>query len=121
MWRASVPWLSPHPCREPGCGVLIRGPAGRCDLHRSEQRKKEDSLRPGAKISSRFINQIAMDVGIGTRFDFSYFILRFDVAMPVRDPSLPKGERWLVSDISFGSSAWRRSNLVLNLAIGYPF
>ena len=82
---------------------------------------KEDTLRPGAKLSSNFLNEIAMDFGIGTRFDFSYFILRFDVAMPIRDPSLPKNERWLLSEIDLANSAWRRNNIIVNLAIGYPF
>jgi outer membrane protein insertion porin family len=39
----------------------------------------------------------------------------------LRDPWLPPGQRWVINQINFGSSAWRRENLILNLAIGYPF
>jgi hypothetical protein len=41
--------------------------------------------------------------------------------MPLRKPWLPEGERWVLNKIDFGSSEWRRKNLILNIAIGYPF
>jgi len=44
-----MPWMTPRPCRHPGCGVLIRGRGhSRCEAHRSEERKREDELRPSA-------------------------------------------------------------------------
>ena len=46
--RTSMPWLSPHPCRTPGCGVLIRGKPGHCEEHRPQVRKQQDSGRPPA-------------------------------------------------------------------------
>jgi hypothetical protein len=30
-------------------------------------------------------------------------------------------KRWVTNEIDFSSSAWRKENLVLNIAIGYPF
>jgi hypothetical protein len=41
--------------------------------------------------------------------------------MPLRKPWLPEGNRWVINQIDFGSKEWRRQNLILNLAIGYPF
>ncbi len=62
-----------------------------------------------------------MGTGFGLRIDLSFFILRFDLGFPLRVPYLPKGERWVAGKIDFGSPAWRKKNLVLNIAIGYPY
>ena len=70
---------------------------------------------------SKFMDQIAVGTGLGIRVDVSFFILRFDLAMPLRKPWLEENHRWVSNQIDFGSSAWRRENLVLNVAIGYPF
>jgi outer membrane protein assembly factor BamA len=59
--------------------------------------------------------------GVGLRIDVSFFVLRFDLAMPLRKPWLPENERWVIDEIDFGSSKWRGENLILNVAIGYPF
>jgi len=68
-----------------------------------------------------FLDELAMGAGFGFRLDASFFVIRFDIAFPLRKPFLPSGERWVVDDISFGSSQWRRDNLTYNIAIGYPF
>lgn len=70
---------------------------------------------------SKFMNEMAVGAGIGLRIDVSFFILRFDLAMPLRKPWLEENNRWVNNEINFGSSAWRNDNLVLNVAIGYPF
>ncbi|MFD2162598.1 BamA/TamA family outer membrane protein [Paradesertivirga mongoliensis] len=77
--------------------------------------------RPGAKFSKDFLKELAVDAGIGLRFDLNFFVLRTDLAMPLRKPWLPEGERWVMKDIKFTDPEWRRENLVFNLAIGYPF
>lgn len=82
---------------------------------------KEDTSRPGSKFTSKFLKEIAIGTGFGLRMDVSYFVLRFDFAMPVRKPFLPEGNRWVFKEIDLGSPEWRRQNLVFNLAIGYPF
>jgi outer membrane protein insertion porin family len=82
---------------------------------------KEDPDKPGAKFSKDFFNDIAVGVGAGLRFDFSFLVLRTDLAFPIRKPYLPDGKRWVLDKVSFGSSSWRNENLVFNLAIGYPF
>ncbi|HEY4209203.1 MAG TPA: BamA/TamA family outer membrane protein [Puia sp.] len=74
-----------------------------------------DSLRVGSAFSSHFLNDIAVGVGTGFRFDFTILVLRVDMATPVRYPWLPNGQKW-----QFGH-VFDISNMVLNLAIGYPF
>jgi len=70
---------------------------------------------------SGFFNELAVGAGIGLRIDISFFVLRFDFAMPLRKPWLEKNNRWVLDQISFGNNGWRRDNLILNVAIGYPF
>ncbi len=70
---------------------------------------------------SRFYNEIAVGAGFGLRIDVTFFILRFDLAMPLRKPWLEKNHRWEGNQINFGNPSWRSDNLILNVAIGYPF
>jgi outer membrane protein assembly factor BamA len=84
--------------------------------------KHRDPLRPGGEFHfNNFLGQMAADAGAGLRIDASILIVRFDLAFPLREPYLPPGERWVIRDIDFGSPAWRKNNLILNIAIGYPF
>lgn len=81
----------------------------------------EDVDRPGAKFSKEFVSEVAVGAGVGLRLDFSILILRLDVAMPLRVPYYEKNDRWTFDKIKFGDSSWRKDNLILNIAIGYPF
>ncbi|WP_020527674.1 BamA/TamA family outer membrane protein [Flexithrix dorotheae] len=82
----------------------------------------EDPNRPGANFRAKeFLSEFSMGAGVGFRFDFSLFILRFDFAFPLRIPYLPKEERWVIDKVNFFNSDWRNDHLVLNVAIGYPF
>lgn len=81
----------------------------------------ENIDKPGAAISKDFLKEIAVGVGTGLRFDFSFLILRTDLAFPIKKPILSDGNRWVINQIDFGNKHWRSDNLVLNLAIGYPF
>jgi outer membrane protein insertion porin family len=71
--------------------------------------KNADPLRPGAEFSNNFLKQLAVDAGVGIRFDLQILLLRVDVAVPVRKPWLTTGQKINLSDY------------VINLAIGYPF
>ncbi|UQD56754.1 BamA/TamA family outer membrane protein [Flavobacterium sp. K5-23] len=82
---------------------------------------KENPEKPGAKFSKDFLNELAVGVGTGLRFDFSFLIIRTDLAFPIRKPNLPDGQRWVLDKVSLGSGTWRNENLIFNLAIGYPF
>jgi outer membrane protein assembly factor BamA len=84
--------------------------------------KNEDPDRPGASFSfDRFYKEIAIGNGIGLRFDAEFVVFRIDLAWPVYRPNLPEGERWVIGDFNPFNSAWRKENLLLNIAIGYPF
>jgi outer membrane protein insertion porin family len=81
----------------------------------------DDPDRPGGKFTNKFINELAAGAGVGIRFDLSFLVLRFDLAFPIRKPWLAAKERWVINQVDWGNSQWRRENLVFNLAIGYPF
>ncbi len=72
------------------------------------------------KLTKDFLKEIAVSSGFGIRFDATILLIRADLGIPLRKPFLPDGRRW-VTDFNFGSAAWRRENLILNIAIGLPF
>jgi outer membrane protein insertion porin family len=83
---------------------------------------RDDPERPGGRFrKDEFLKQLAVGTGAGLRFDFNFFLLRFDLAFPLRKAYLPEGERWTLDEINFRSPSWRSDNLILNIAIGYPF
>ncbi len=91
---------------------------------------EDDERRPGAAISSDFLSELAVGTGVGARLNFDFFIVRFDLGMQTKDPSLPPGERWLfqpkdgyeaaLSEV-VGSPVTYRTQFNFNLGIGYPF
>lgn len=83
-------------------------------------RKEED--RPNGEFTKNFYRDIAIGAGFGVRLDFEYFVIRTDLGIPIRDPRfLDSGEQWAIKDFNPLKKDWRRQNLILNLAIGYPF
>lgn len=83
---------------------------------------REDADRPGGTFrKERFLTELAVGTGAGLRMDFNFFVLRFDLAFPLRKPYLPENERWVFDQIDFANPSWRSDNLILNIAIGYPF
>lgn len=72
--------------------------------------------RHGAKLNYNFFNQIAVGTGAGLRLNANFFLLRFDLGIKMKDPSLPAGQRFVLFNSDGG---FRRS--VFNVAIGYPF
>jgi outer membrane protein assembly factor BamA len=83
--------------------------------------RREPPDKPGSKFSSAFLKQMAVGAGLGLRLDFSLMLLRFDFSIPLRKPWFPEGERWVLDEIDLGSKSWRKENLILSVAIGYPF
>lgn len=61
----------------------------------------------GGKFTSDFINQLGVGVGFGLRVDVQGFVIRFDLAAPLKRPA----------------TAWtfEYKKPVFNFAIGYPF
>ncbi|MDQ3190763.1 MAG: BamA/TamA family outer membrane protein [Bacteroidota bacterium] len=83
---------------------------------------RENPGTPGGQFNiNRFHTEIAVGTGFGLRLDVDFFVLRFDMGIPLREPFQPQGERWVINAIDFGSPEWRGQRLVLNIAIGYPF
>jgi outer membrane protein assembly factor BamA len=72
-------------------------------------------------FSRNFFNEIAVSGGIGLRIDLSYFLFRLDLGTPLRKPDRPAGQRWVLDEINLRSRDWRKQNLILNVAVGYPF
>lgn len=95
--------------------------AGNIWLINDEFNEAGENTRPGGKFSKEFLSEIAVGAGVGLRLDFSILILRLDLAMPLRVPYYEKGDRWVLDRVKFGEGSWRRDNLILNIAIGYPF
>jgi len=76
--------------------------------------KKSETFPDGEFYWNSWYQQLAMDMGIGLRLDFQFFVFRLDVAIPVRDPAYPQNERWRFNYLQF-------NDFVLNFGIGYPF
>jgi len=73
--------------------------------------------REGALFTwNNFYNQIAVGSGIGARLDFSFFLLRFDLGIKLRDPGLAGNNRWIP-----GNTKYNWDHFMFNLGIGYPF
>lgn len=70
---------------------------------------------PGGQFKfDKFYKQLALDAGLGLRLDFSFFLIRFDVAAPLCDPAYDEGKRWRISKLQWKDVVW-------NFGIGYPF
>ncbi len=90
----------------------------------------EDTTRVGGKFdATKFINQLAVGNGVGIRLATKFFVLRLDVAFPIRkivpkihdDPNSEAQFEWVFDNVNFGDKNWRKENIVWNIAIGYPF
>lgn len=81
--------------------------------------KNESEARPGGNFEFKsFFSQMAVSAGLGLRIDVEFVLIRFDLGFPLRKPYVE--DPWVIDEIDFGKS-WRKDNLVLNIAIGYPF
>lgn len=83
---------------------------------------KEDTARPGSMFKiGNVLKQTAIGGGVGLRVDAKIFVVRFDLAAPLRKPYQENGKYGTLADWNFGNKEWRQQNLILNIAIGYPF
>lgn len=71
-------------------------------------------------FSSKFLSELAVDAGVGLRLNFQILVLRIDVGVPIRKPWLSEQNRFVTS-FDPASTNWRKENVILNFAIGYPF
>ena len=73
------------------------------------------------QLSKDWYKQLAVASGVGIRYDATILVIRVDLGIPLRKPYLPAGQQWVFNQFDFGSGAWRRENLILNIALGMPF
>lgn len=79
---------------------------------------RNDPNRPDAAISTSFLNQMAIAAGYGLRFNFDFFIIRFDFGYKVRSPFEDpyKKSRWYtfreIREQGIGN---------IQVAVNYPF
>jgi hypothetical protein len=78
-------------------------------------RLKKDETKPdGEFVVEKFVDQIAIGSGVGIRWDLGFFVLRIDLAAPVKDPKYTVGDRW-----TYDKKPYKQ--VVANFGIGYPF
>ncbi len=95
---------------------------------------REDANRPGSQFTKDFYKEFAISAGAGLRLDFSFFVVRLDLGIPLTNPALPQNAKWIFQSrqpyydegfAHFGAdykSKMPRPFLPsFNFGIGYPF
>jgi outer membrane protein assembly factor BamA len=78
----------------------------------------EDPQRPGGQFHlDQMMQELAVAAGFGLRYDPQIIVVRLDLGAPLRRPDLPEGDRWVFDD----QYPQLFDNVILNIAIGYPF
>lgn len=76
---------------------------------------KEDILRPGGKLEGKnFFKELALNTGLGLRFDMEMIVLRADLGIALHAP-YNTGKKGYFNIPKFGDG------LAFHIAIGYPF
>jgi outer membrane protein assembly factor BamA len=81
----------------------------------------DDQNQTGAFNFNSFYKEIGIGTGLGFRLDFDFFLIRMDIAFPLRAPTQNSDFAWQFSEINPLDKNWRVDNLRYNLGIGYPF
>lgn len=77
-----------------------------------------DPARPGSQFSiNSFYKDIAVGTGTGLRFDLNFVLMRADLGMKLRDPSIKSGSSWIMLNRPYNF----KDDFSLVVAIGYPF
>jgi len=102
------------------------------------------NTRPGGGTDTlqfnfnRLYKQLGVTAGTGFRFDFNYFLLRFDLGFRFKRPDIAKNDGWQIPNITFnnlfkkgdpispGSTIyrnriWRYENFNFTIGLSYPF
>lgn len=76
---------------------------------------KEDEYRPGGKLEGKnFFKELALNTGVGLRFDMEMLVLRADLGIALHAP-YDTGKKGYFNIPKFGDG------LAFHIAIGYPF
>lgn len=77
--------------------------------------RTNENYPKGVFSLKRFYKEFALGTGIGLRYDFKFFLIRMDIGIPLRDPSLAgTKDSWVIKD-------FKLKDLIFNFGIGYPF
>jgi len=82
---------------------------------------RDDGIRDNATLTKDFYKQIAISGGWGLRFDFEYFLIRFDFGYKLRNsyPDRNNGKYWRSFNDIRSQGTWGFGNL--QVAVGYAF
>jgi len=79
---------------------------------------RNDADRPGAQFKiKKFIDDTAVGVGFGLRYDIKFVLLRTDIGLKLRDPSITSGSKI----IPLSRAYHLKDDMTLVFGIGYPF
>ncbi len=81
---------------------------------------RKDPERPNAEITKDFYKQIAVGSGFGLRVDLTFFILRFDLGLKMRNP-YPNEEDYYWINYGGGFRKASFNDFNYNIQVGYPF
>lgn len=81
----------------------------------------KDSLRTNGHFNwKRSVpKELALGGGLGLRMDLDFFLIRFDFAIPIYNPALGSGNRWVFGQNTDAIELFFKPQVVLG--IGYPF
>ena len=73
--------------------------------------------------------QLGLSAGTGLRFDFSYFLIRFDIGFRFKRPDISANDGWQLPNITWknlfvngdANKRWRYENFNFTIGIDYPF
>jgi len=84
---------------------------------------RDDPVKPGGLFQfNSFLEQIAINTGVGLRFDIQNFIVvRLDLGFLIRRPYENEGFEWTTSRSDAFSIPWVVDNRSFQLGLGYPF
>lgn len=75
---------------------------------------KDDVLDPAFQFNGlEDLKELAVASGLGLRYDFGFFVIRFDTGFKTHNPARAANERWF--------KEYNFANAVYNIGINYPF
>ena len=78
-------------------------------------RPDEETNRTGGQFKfNKFYKQFAYGAGAGLRYDFSFFIIRLDLAIPIQDPGIVGNDKLFIKTAKI-------RDIRPNIGINYPF
>jgi outer membrane protein insertion porin family len=81
---------------------------------------RDNPALPNGAISTDWYTQLAIGTGFGLRIDLNFFVLRFDIATPIRLHASEE-DVWAIRNFNPGNRSWYKDGLMVNFALGYPF